>query len=130
MVYITVEDVETLCQYSTRLYRGRYGLLDRGKLESAVESVQATWGGKPLLQTVEAVASAYWFGICQAHAFIDGNKRASLLAVDRFLHLNGLELDLSPSEAERLTMEISKGEIAWREDLEPQIRVRPLTPLG
>jgi len=83
-----------------------------------------------LLRTIEAVAAGYWYSICQAHAFIDGNKRASLLAVDRFLHLNGLELDMTSSEVEDVTFKISRGEIASREQLEPLVRIRPLAPLG
>lgn len=31
-------------------------------------------------------------GIVQAHAFVDGNKRASWLATDTFLRLNGLRI--------------------------------------
>ena len=35
------------------------------------------------------IAAAYAFGICKAHAFVDGNKRTAFVAALTFLRLNG-----------------------------------------
>ncbi len=39
-----------------------------------------------------ALAAAYTFGIAKNHAFVDGNKRTALVALELFLALNGYEL--------------------------------------
>jgi death-on-curing protein len=46
-----------------------------------------------------ALAAAYVVGICSNHPFIDGNKRAGLLAALVFLEINGYRLVISDTEA-------------------------------
>jgi len=46
------------------------------------------------------LAAAYGVAVAKAHAFQDGNKRTAVLAIDAFLYLNGVNLDLSSSQLE------------------------------
>lgn len=41
-------------------------------------------------------AAAYGFGICKAHAFVDGNKRTAFVTTATFLRLNGWALQPDP----------------------------------
>jgi death-on-curing protein len=67
-------------------------LIDRGKLEGAAKRPQATYGGEFLYSSIYLQASVLLHGICQAHGFLDGNKRTAWVATVTFLALNGLEI--------------------------------------
>lgn len=65
-------------------------LIDRGKLEGAVQRPSSGFGGQLVHTSIWSQASALMHGVNQAHAFEDGNKRTAWLATDTFLRLNGL----------------------------------------
>lgn len=69
---------------------GAAGIRDPGLLESALARAPnlAAYGDPD----VAALAAAYGFGIIRNHPFVDGNKRAALIATELFLALNGFEL--------------------------------------
>lgn len=69
---------------------GASGIRDRGLFESALARPQtlAAYGEPDAAQ----LAATYCFGLAKNHAFIDGNKRISLVALESFLLLNGYEL--------------------------------------
>ena len=50
------------------------------------------------------MAAAYLFHIVSNHPFVDGNKRAGLLAAQVFLDLNGVTLDYDSEAFYDLTM--------------------------
>jgi len=85
---------------SLRLFGGSAGLHDEGLLESAIDRPKNLWHYEQPVSLFELAAS-YGFGLAKNHAFIDGNKRASLLAIRSFLFLNGYEF--SPDEVETVT---------------------------
>jgi len=49
--------------------------------------------------TLFDLAAAYAYGLAKNHAFVDGNKRISLVVTDVFLRINGYELVASEAEA-------------------------------
>lgn len=50
-------------------------------------------------------------GVCQAHAFFDGNKRTAWLATVAFLDLNGVELGpVRIDSAEKLVKQVATGQ--------------------
>lgn len=109
VLFLTVEVVLALHQRQLDRYGGSRGLRDRGLLESAVAQPQASFGGVYPHEGFFAMAAAYLFHIVSNHPFVDGNKRAGLLAAQVFLHLNGIVL-LSDSEAfYELTMGVAEG---------------------
>lgn len=91
-------------------FGGRSGIRDEGLLDSAVEQPLATFGGKLLHPTVHDQAAAYLFHIVNNHPFIDGNKRVAFAAMDVFLRLNGLRLDLSDEAAHDLVTRAANSE--------------------
>lgn len=92
-------------------YGGAIELIDRGKLEGAVTAPMATFDGRLPNATIEEQAASYWHGICQAHAFLDGNKRLSLFCTNVFLLMNGCRLAVTSKQGENLTMRIAKGKL-------------------
>src|SRR5260221_10527970 len=69
---------------------GASGVRDQGLFESALARPQNLAAyGEP---DVAALSAAYGFGIAKNHAFVDGNKRTALVALELFLALNGFEL--------------------------------------
>ncbi len=59
---------------------------------SAVAVPRATFGGELLHEDLFAMAAAYAFHIAQNQPFVDGNKRAAILAAVVFLDINGVEI--------------------------------------
>lgn len=111
VLFLPVEVVLALHRRQLDRYGGSPGLRDRGLLESAVAQPQASFGGVYAHEGLVAMAAAYLFHIVSNHAFVDGNKRAGLLAAQVFLHLNGVVL-LHESEAfYELTMGVAEGRI-------------------
>lgn len=114
--FLTVDEVIALHQTGIELYGGSLGLRDAGLLESAVKAPQQTFDGEFLLPDIFAMAASLLHGICNNHAFLDGNKRVSLRAADVFLSINGFDLQLSDDDAYDMTMNVAKGELG-REEL-------------
>ena len=88
---------------------GAPGLRDERLLDSApARAVNLDAYGAP---DVAALAASYGFGIARNHPFIDGNKRASFLAVGLFLMLNGYRLRVSQAEATAAVFAVAAGEL-------------------
>lgn len=83
-------------------------LIDRGKLEGAVMRPQASFGGQLLHASIYAQASVLLHGICQAHGFLDGNKRTAWVSTLTFLSRNGIEIALlTPIEMSDYMVEVA-----------------------
>ena len=110
-----------------REHGGRPGLRDEGALEAALARARHKWtyDKKPDLATL---AAAYGFGLATAHPYVDGNKRAALLAMLIFLGLNDLDLDATESEVVTVMLGLASGQMKERE-LADWLRGR-LVPLG
>ncbi len=91
--FLTVEVVLALHQRQLDRFGGGAGLRDRGLLESAIAQPQASFGGTFAHDGLFAMAAAYLFHIVSNHPFVDGNKRAGLLAAQVFLDVNGVTLE-------------------------------------
>lgn len=61
------------------------------------------------------LAAAYAGGIVQNHPFLDGNKRASLLATVTFLALNGLEPTFTDEDAAVWWLSLAAGALSETE---------------
>jgi death-on-curing protein len=104
---------------------GASGIRDLGLLESALARAEnlAAYGDPD----VASLAAAYGFGIARNHPFVDGNKRAALIACELFLALNGQDLEVGDAECVLTILDLAAGEIdetefaAWlREHLKPR----------
>jgi death-on-curing protein len=90
-------------------FGGTHGLRDEGLLESALEQPKMTYGGELLHPTLLEQAAAYLFHLAQNHPFVDGNKRVAFAAMDVFLRINGVQLELSDAQAYRLVVGAASG---------------------
>jgi len=109
MRYLTLGEVVTLHQRVLTQSGGATGVRDLGLLESALAQPKATFDGIDLHTTVLEKAAALGFALVANHAFVDGNKRIGHAAMEVFLILNGLEIDASTDEQERLMLDIAAG---------------------
>ena len=92
-----------------REFGGPPGIRDMGALESALGRARNRWayeGGD-----LARLAAAYGFGIARNHPFVDGNKRAALLAIITFLGLNDLEFTAGEAEAVVMIRDLAAGAI-------------------
>jgi death-on-curing protein len=91
---------------------GATGIRDRGLFESALARPQNIAAyGEP---DAAALAAAYAFGIAKNHAFVDGNKRTALVALEYFLELNDFELTADDPQCVLVILSIASG--AFSED--------------
>ena len=108
-VWLTVELVIAFHDEQLRIFGGPAGIRDRTLLESAVARAQNKWSyGETKLS---ALAASYAFGIARNHPFVDGNKRASLLALITFLGLNGVQFRVPEAEAAAAILALAAGEL-------------------
>jgi death-on-curing protein len=95
-----------------REHGGAEGLRDAGLFESALARPQnlAVYGEPD----AAALAAAYGFGLAKNHAFADGNKRISLIAIELFLELNGYALTADDGQAVMVILSLASS--AFTED--------------
>ena len=117
--------VEALHADQLQEHGGSLGIRDEGLLESALSRPQQKWHYEPGTD-LATLAAAYAFGIAKNHPFIDGNKRAALVAAYTFLAINELELEAPEPEAVTAILGTADGSLS-EEDLASWIRSH-LTP--
>ncbi len=110
--FLTVDDVNRLHELTIETQGGSLGIRDVGLLEAAVSMPLQTFGGEYLHPGLPAMASAYLFHICQAHAYVDGNKRTAVLAALAFLKVNQVRSLPEPDELEHMTLKVARSELA------------------
>jgi death-on-curing protein len=104
---------------------GAAGVRDMGLFESALAKPKNLLAyGDP---DAAELASAYGFGLAKNHAFIDGNKRIALVALESFLVLNGFALNADDGQAVMVILSVASGAFS-QEDLANWIRkkIQPL----
>lgn len=89
---------------------GDPALRDEGLLESTLARPLNKWAYEQ--SSLHELAAAYGFGLIRNHAFVDGNKRIELVAIDTFLMLNGQELTAAPADVYRITLGVADGTIS------------------
>ena len=109
--WLSVIQVRMMHLESLQLFGGSAGIRDPALLESALDRPRNKWHYNSEVSLFE-LAAAYGFGIAKNHAFVDGNKRISLLAIRAFLFVNGQRF--TPEEVETVT--VIEGLAAGRVD--------------
>lgn len=84
-------------------------LRDRGAFESALNAAENRHHYENANLTV--CAGTYAFHLCQAHAFVDGNKRIVAAVSILLLRRNGAKIEASIKELIELFLKIAAGEI-------------------
>lgn len=112
MKYLTTEDVLLLHHLSIEKSGGSHGLRDAGLLDAAVHRPQATFAGEDLYPTLFDKAGALCHSLIKNHAFVDGNKRTSLLSSMTFLELNGHIFKCSQDELVEFGLKIDNENVS------------------
>lgn len=94
-------------------FGGLDGIRDETLLDSALNRPRHLFhDGQP---SVFELAASYAHGIVKNHPFLDGNKRAGLMAAYAFLGVNGYRLDAPEEEAVLYTLGLVAGEFTAEE---------------
>lgn len=108
--WISRKALELLHAESLAEHGGGEGLRDEGLLESALARPQnliaysdPDWA---------ELAASYGVGIAKNHPFVDGNKRAALLATGLFLHLNGYRLQATQTDTTTTMLGVAAGDVS------------------
>jgi death on curing protein len=99
---------------------GSLGIRDEGLLESALARPKQKWHYEPRTD-LAILSAAYAFGIAKNHPFVDGNKRAALVAAYTFLAINGFELEAPEPETVTMILGTADGSLS-EDDLASWIR--------
>jgi death-on-curing protein len=110
---------------------GSHGILDRGKIESAVAQPRMSFGGEDLYPTVAEKAAALGFSLACNHGFVDGNKRIAHAATETFLVRNDHEIDATVDEQEAVFLRLAAGKLS-RDEFTTwvQAHIKPLGDAG
>lgn len=90
---------------------GAQGLRDEGLLESALNrpvNLTAYEGETDIAR----LAASYGFGIAKNHPFIDGNKRAALIALMTFVELNGYRFNATQIDTFQAILALAAGDMS------------------
>ena len=118
MRFLTLIEVLELHRRVLKQSGGTSGIRDLGLLESAIAQPQMTFGGEELYPSLIEKSVALGFSMIMNHPFVDGNKRTGHAAMETFLFLNGMEINTSVDEQERVVLAITSGELGREEFVE------------
>ena len=90
---------------------GTSGIRDIGLLESAIAQPRMTFDKEDLYPSLLEKAAALGFSIIMNHPFADGNKRTGHAATETFLVLNGVEINASVDEQERVVLALASSKL-------------------
>jgi death-on-curing protein len=107
MRFLSAEDILVLHALVIDATGGSHGVREKGLLSSLAAKPTMRFGGKELYPNLFSKAAILVEAIANYHVFVDGNKRTALVAVGRFLFLNGYELSASQIEAEETILAIA-----------------------
>lgn len=109
--YLTIIEVIDLHRQLLEKSKGAMTIRDLGALESAIAQPRMTFDGQDLYPTIIDKAAILCFSIVMNHPFLDGNKRTGHAAMEIFLLLNGMEIDASVDEQEKVILALASGEL-------------------
>lgn len=118
MIKFNDDKVLLLHQLITQETGGSAGVRDFGLLDSALESIYATFDGKELYPTKEEKAARLGYSLIANHAFVDGNKRIGMYVMLTFLEANGIHTFADNEEVARVGIAVASGEMKYNDVLE------------
>lgn len=108
-LWLTAAEVGDFHAEQLVIHGGPAGIRDPAALESALGHPQYKWRYET--QDSAELAAAYAFGIAKNHPFVDGNKRAAMMAMIIFLRLNGVPFKPDVAQAAAAILALAAGEI-------------------
>ena len=121
MRFFTLAEILELHQLNIERFGGSPGIREQGALESALMAAE----NRAYYENADAIscAAAYGLHLCQAHAFVDGNKRIAAVACEGFLRLNGFNLTATNDELIAVFLRLASSAMT-RDELEIFLRER------
>jgi len=116
MIRMSVEKVKLLHQLMAEETGGSVGVRDEGLLDSAIQSIYQTFGGKELYPTKEEKGARLGYSLISNHSFLDGNKRIGMHVMLTFLEVNGIRLECTNEDIVKAGLGVASGEMDY-EDL-------------
>ncbi len=115
MIRFSKDKVKLLHQLITEETGGIIGIRDEGLLDSALESVFATFDGKDLYPSKEEKGARLGYTLISNHAFVDGNKRIGMYIMLTFLEVNGIRLEATNEEIAETGFAVAAGTMRYQE---------------
>jgi death-on-curing protein len=109
IVWLSSDLVKAIHDTQLKMFGGPAGIRGEGAVESALGRLMHRWAYEGA--DLRELAAAYAFGIARNHPFVDGNKRAALLALVTFLGLNGNDFVADEAEAVVIIRGLAAGEV-------------------
>lgn len=109
--FVTIEQALGWHEVLIVQYGGSHGLRDLALLESALAQPRQSFGGEFAHDYPFEMAAAYALHIAKNHPFVDGNKRAALMASGAFLHMNGWSLVSEQTQAADAILDLIAGKM-------------------
>ena len=107
--FVTLRQVKAIHQQQITMFGGSLGILDEGKLESAVLRGQNLHNYNPQADLYD-LAAVGW-GITNNHPFVDGNKRTAFVVMAVFLQINEIILTASEVDVVNIMLAVATSEI-------------------
>jgi death-on-curing protein len=123
MNYLTREELLDLHAYAVERYGGLLGIKSQDRLLTVVNAPRQELFGVELYPDVCAKAAALVYLIVKSHPFVGANEATALLALLRFLEVNGVALksEISSSELVYVFRALSNSDMD-KEGLEQWLR--------
>ena len=106
--FVTQIQAKAIHQQQLSLFGGTTGILDEGKLESALYRPVNIANYNPEA-TMWELAAALGYGIAINHPFVDGNKRTAFIVMAVFLEINQIRLIASEVDVVNIMLGIASG---------------------
>ena len=113
MIRLSQERVLLLHQMLIAETGGAADVRDLGLLDSALESIYATFDGEDLYPTKEEKGARLGFSLISNHAFVDGNKRIGMYVMLTFLELNGIRMECSNQDVVDTGLAVADGSMKY-----------------
>ncbi len=110
-VWINVETALAIHKLIIEEHGGRAGLRSQALLESALSRPRNLFAYSRIAVSLTRLAAAYAFGLSKNHPFVDGKKRAALVAAFTFLELNQIEIDAPQEETYFVFIDLAAGKL-------------------
>ena len=115
MIKFSREKVLLLHQLITQETGCSNEIRDFDLLDSALESVYATFDGVELYPTKEEKGARLGFTLISNHAFVDGNKRIGIYVMLTFLAVNGIEIECTNEDVIEVGLGVASGKMSYEE---------------
>ena len=109
--FLTVKQVKAIHQQQILTFGGSSGILDEGKLESAVFRAQNLSNYNQDATLYDLAAGIGW-GIANNHPFVDGNKRTAFVVMAVFLEINGIMVTASEVDVVNIMLAVASNQIS------------------